>query len=293
MLPALKFQNRLKDLKTSMGFNGFFVKQLLVFFLMLSLIFPSMSLAEESQGPGYSAFQQGLQLREQGSLVESQRRFTEAVRAEPDNYLYHFELGNVLSARYDSWSHIPNHAKAQQLLEHAGQEYEQAVLFKPDFVAAQFNLGIIRKRQGKYEKAREHFKEVLEIEPNSSQAWLQIGNTYEEQGFFDEAEDAYRQAKQMDYSDSNIQNALEDLDEHRAIDQQNSRQEYAMNMNNRMQQLNQGLYQESEGALSPYDTSGQNMQAQSAGMTQALPYLASMLVNKFMTNRKGDQVEEE
>ena len=68
------------------------------------------------------------------------------------------------------------------------------------------------------ERAREELKKAIRLcDPKEdayliSSAWLQIGSVYEEQGFFEEAKEAYLQAREFDYGNENIQEALRSVD---------------------------------------------------------------------------------
>ncbi len=172
---------------------------------------------ESSEAPRY--FEEGIQLRDKGSLEDAENRFKKALDLEPANTQYHFELANLYAMRYDSLSASQKRERSEHLLGAAARELEQAAMLEPNFIAAHFNLGVIYKRLSRFEEARVSFREILRLDPRHVPSQMQIGSVYEEQGFYDEAEDAYRQAKKMDYRNSDIDLAIEDLKERRETEQ--------------------------------------------------------------------------
>ncbi len=255
--------------------------------LILSLLFfPVPSLYAEI-GSGSKAFEHGLALKEQGALLEAEVAFLEALRFEPANGDYHFELANVYAARYDRMRKKDD-PKGAELMNRAERALEQAVMYRPDFLIAHYNLGIIYKQQGLFEDARESFRRVLKLDPNQVQAQIQIGATYEEQGFFDEARDEYLKARDMNVSDREIPSLLADLDEHEQWAAQRAKA--------------QGSGASSVGAPKNYPAGRDNSAGyfqdspnNAQGTNQALPYLASMLAQQFMSRvtHRGESDDEE
>lgn len=161
------------------------------------------------------AFHHALQLKEAGQLADAEHELKQLLQFNPTDADAHFELGNLYSMQYDNLS--PKALSAPEKLSAAGREFLQASMLREDFLPAQFNLGIVLKRQERYAEARQVFKKILEKNPDQIDALLQIGETYERQGFFDEAEDAYREARQRNYSRPDVQDALDDLARHRQV----------------------------------------------------------------------------
>lgn len=193
--------------------SDIFIFHLLV---CLSLIFlPGISAAGQLN-PGRPSFEEALQFKNSGQFLEAEKKLKEALQFEPANPDYHFELANVYAARFDLLRKTRAREKAEEMLNLASDQLNQTVMLKPDHAAAHYNLGVLYKRGRRYEEAREEFKKVLSIDPNSVNAVMQIGAVYEEQGFFDEARDYYRKAKEINYGNTDIDAALEDLKEHEA-----------------------------------------------------------------------------
>jgi Tfp pilus assembly protein PilF len=158
-------------------------------------------------------------------------------------------------------------------------ELEQAAMLRSDFLAARFNLGVVYKRAGEYEKARQELQEVLKLNPNSADAWMQIGATYEEQGFFDDAQDAYKKARDLDYTNPDIQTVMADLEERKQVyhEKESMRNAYSSQMLSAANNAN--LFGQ------PAGNSYRNQQNNSSA--QAIPYLTSMLAQQFMSKIRG------
>lgn len=250
------------------------------FFILISVFFFSSPLFAESilSHPGENHFQSGVTAMNEGALDEAEQEFEEALLREPMNSEYRFELANLYAMRHDEFLEIKDEEGALEKLQSSASQLEQAVMAKPDFVAAQFNLGVVYKRLGKYEAARRQFKKVLEIDPTQGQATLQIGATYEEQGFYDEAETIYHELLEKYPNHAALQEALQGLAQRR---EQARRSEMA-ERGAHMSALNSGLSALSRGssATDPYGYQNQNSNAQGA-----LPYLGSWALQQFMKRK--------
>ena len=148
---------------------------------------------------------------QEGTLDESEEQFKEAIQLEPMNSEYRFELANLYAMRHDELWNMKDGAGALEKLKASKRELEQAVMTKPDFLPAHFNLGVVYKKLAQYENARAQFKEVLKLDLSQTPAMLQIGATYEEQGFYDEAQTIYQDLIERYPGHSEFQNALREL----------------------------------------------------------------------------------
>lgn len=233
-----------------------------------------------TSGSARQAFEQGLISKEAGRLDESERYFKKAVEEEPSNADYHFELANVFALQRDSALHDRDALRAQESLASAARALEQTVMIRPDFLAAHFNLGVVYKKQQKYEEARQEFKKGMELVPPGQPVTpflMQIASIYEDQGFYDDAESLYNEAMEKDYGNTEIRNALETLGERRQASILRERQ----TQGSRLQNLAAAgsRYGSNSGLL-------QNGQQQAPGLGQFVPALGSWLVQQMM-NRKG------
>ncbi len=225
------------------------------------------------------AFDQGLEYKNLGKYAEAERFFLQAIELAPQEPDYHFELAGTYAMHYDASLGRGPDPIMDKLLQGAERELEQTVMLKPEFTAAHFNLGVVLKRAGKYEKAREAFRKVIELEPNRPAPWLQIGEIYEAQGFFDEAESAYRTAQEKDYYNPDIKAALDDLAINREQAAVRARQSAGSGMLNPWREgFHPPSYSEQATAQPGAADPNQNV-------TQALPYLGTMLMQEFMRRR--------
>ncbi len=254
----------------------------LIFHLSL-LILPANAAFDE--GAAREAFEQGLVSKNAGRLDESERHFKKAVEEEPSNADYHFELANIFALERDAALRGRDALRAKESLASAARALEQTVMIRPDFLAAHFNLGVVYKKQQKYEEARNEFKKGMELVPPSQPVTpflMQIASIYEDQGFYDDAESVYNDAMEKDYGNTEIRNALETLGERRQTALLRERQEQGSRLQNHWKDL--------AAAGSQYGNSGgllQNGQPQQPGLGQFVPALGAWLVQQMM-NRKGN-----
>lgn len=235
-------------------------------------------------GAGQAAFESGKQFQAQGEWASAERAFVKAIAAEPSNSDYHLELAMVYAIQYDTVRNSPEYKTL--LLERAARELEQAVMFRPQFTMAHYNLGVIYKKQGKFEDARKQFRRVLELDPAAVKAQLEIGLIYEEQGFFDDARDAYDKAREMSYFDPDVKAALEDLEAHKADDRNRAPTNLGMNPFDRLQGEGDSANYETARAAAEGRQSGYQSDANAQSM---LPMLGKVLVQEFMKRRGQSQ----
>ena len=257
-----------------------------LFFLFLVFSVPSAYSADNTSAR--AAFEEGLRLKTEGNLLEAERRIKEALQLEPGEPNYHFELANVYAMRYDSLKNSRADDPTRQALEAAGRELEQALMLAPDFTAARFNLGVVRKRQGKFEEARGEFKRILETDPNQIQALMQTGYTYEEQGFFDEAESYYRQALEKDVTNPGIRAALDDL-ERRRQEKGDRHEVQSMPVPFFGGRFRNGFPYSPYSQAAQYEAGRQTERSQTQGLQQAIPYLGAWLIQEFMKRKANSE----
>ncbi len=262
--------------------------------LFLSLVLMPLSFsaafAEDQNGSAQTLFAQAQQLRNEGRFAEAEDALLQALQEEPSNPDYHFELSNIYAALYDTWQTRPNARQAMELLNRSQRELEQVLVFQPDHLAARFNLGVVYKRQGRYEAAREEFRRVLELSPDLAAAWYQIGSTYQDQGFWDEAEDAYLKARDLSYDPYAINDALEELRRARVAAEQSSERPSGFGG-----MMGGGGYPSNSNSLDPfgrptsvYDSvSGQANQNPNA--SSMFPSLAAMMIQQVLSRGPRDE----
>ena len=251
-----------------------------IIFLIPLFFIPSLLFSATNDPAAQKYFQDGLVLKDQNKLADSEQQFKKALEIDPSNPDYHFELANIYAMEHDVYFSSKESLKSQSMLDAASRELEQAVMVKPDFVMALYNLGVVYKRTKKFERAREQFRKVLELQPNHVNAQIQIGLVYEEQGFFEDAEDAYRKAREIEPTSPDIPVLMGNLKQHSlAFKQRTAAESDAANQGRMMQ--------------SPFDYAKTNLnqsdQQNQGSINQALPYLGQWLASEFLKGRSSDQ----
>jgi tetratricopeptide (TPR) repeat protein len=104
--------------------------------------------------------------------------------ANPDNYRYHFELGNL-------------YADTQKISD-AMLSYREALRLNSKYVEAMVNLGSLLSDASKYDEAIEQFEEALRIDPEDCKARSNLGNAYYAEERYPDAMFEYLRAVELD-----------------------------------------------------------------------------------------------
>jgi tetratricopeptide (TPR) repeat protein len=107
-----------------------------------------------------------------------------SLKALPDNYTSHYNLGNIHMKRGD-------HEKALD-------SYQRAIKLRPDFVPPYVNVAFVYNAAGENEKAEASFRKALALDPNSPVIHLNLGMLLGELDRLEEAEQAFRGALKAD-----------------------------------------------------------------------------------------------
>ncbi len=258
--------------------------QKIIFTFLFFVSLTPLAYADLSAGPGNESFQKAMAAMAEGSSDDAEEYFKRAIDAEPMNPEYRFERASLYAQQRDESENLGDILGSDRKMQQAADDLEQAVMVKPDFLAARFNLGVVYKKLGKYEEARKEFKEVLRLDSTQASARMQIAATYEAQGFYDEAESIYKEIRE-DYPQSpEILDSLNGLEENRLRDSQQESQERGMRMN----ALSGGLSSLSQGGQM-YGGNGGYQQQASGGMGQAIPYLGQWALQQFMKRKTTQQ----
>jgi tetratricopeptide (TPR) repeat protein len=110
-----------------------------------------------------------------------------ALERNPDAWLAHNNLGDVLLARGERAAAIAHFQRALQLY--------------PDYAEAEYNLGLAEAGAGQLEAAAGHYAASLRLEPRNGDARNNLGNAYLRLGRTPEAVDQYAEAVRLDPSD--------------------------------------------------------------------------------------------
>lgn len=240
--------------------------------LSVTTPFPFPAAFAEESSPHNEVFQKALQLRDEGNFQDAELEFKRAMELEPDNPSYRFELANLYAIRHDDALSTNDDGLASAYLSSSASELQQALMIQPDFWSARFNLGVVYKKQGKYEAARVEFKKVLQQNPEVLAALMQIGQTYAAQGFYDEAESIYEDARDRGVPDPEIALAMQELDQGRYQEHRQNQSEMGRSLNGLSQKLNSNYL----NSANPNN---------SAGTGQAIGGLGSVLMQQFMQGR--------
>ena len=157
---------------------------------------------------------------------------TRAIDIDPDQALFHCNLGNVLTSSGDLKRAIASYGKAVDLnpelveanynlgnalyqerkLDKAVFFLRKTVILNPDLPEAHNNLGIALHKSGRLDEAMECFEAALQQKPDSPDVYINFGRVLEEQNKPDQAIQQYKNAlvRKPDYAEAyfNIGNVL-------------------------------------------------------------------------------------
>jgi tetratricopeptide (TPR) repeat protein len=150
-------------------------------------------------------------------LISMERKLKSMIEKDPGNADLHYRLSSVCVALFDR-TRKQKGRQSQDWLLISRDSLERVLMIRPKDKVAHYNLGVVYKRLGEMERAREELKKAIRLcDPQQDAylictSWLQIGSVYEEQGFFDDAKEAYLQAREFDYENGDIQEAIRTVD---------------------------------------------------------------------------------
>lgn len=135
--------------------------------------------------------------QEVGRHADALRAFAEAVRLQPDEYMYQHNLGVAL-ANAGRW-------------EEAIQHYQRSLRFAPDQPRIHNNLAVALGRAGRQDQALRHYAEAERLAPSEPQYAFNHGVELARSGRSEAAIERYRRALQLrpDYADAHANLAAE------------------------------------------------------------------------------------
>ncbi|MFH1801108.1 MAG: tetratricopeptide repeat protein [Candidatus Omnitrophota bacterium] len=210
-------------------------------------------------------------------LIDMEREFKTKLGLEPGNADLYYRLSTVYATLFDR----TRTQKGKQYLEwlvKSRDALEKVLMIRPEDKIAHYNLGVVYKRLGQMERAREELRKAIRLcDPGADvyllcASWLQIGAVYEEQGFLEEAKEAYLKARELDYGNPDIQEAIRNVDARRKAPQEGGGSPFGMPSTGNS--LSRDPQTAAAMGLDPY-AQGQG------GVAQALPALGQMLMQKF------------
>lgn len=218
-------------------------------------------------------------------LVGMERELKGRLEKDPGNADLHYRLSAVYATLFDR-TRTQKGKQSQEWIVKSRDALEKVLMIRPEDKVAHYNLGVVYKRLGQMERAREELKKAIRLcDPQEdayliSASWLQIGSVYEEQGFFDEAKESYFKAREFDYGNENIQEAIRAVDAKRkAPESGGGSSPFGMSSMENSLPMNPQT-----AAAMGQDPMAQNQ----AGIAQALPAIGQMLMQKFKGGNSGD-----
>lgn len=106
------------------------------------------------------------------------------LRARPDDYASHYNLGN-----YHAAAGAPTAAIAA---------YQKAIRLRPDYLASHVNIAFAYNALGRNSEAEASFRKALAIDPNSTPARINLAMLLAEQGQLENAKTQFEKVAQID-----------------------------------------------------------------------------------------------
>jgi len=111
--------------------------------------------------------------RQCGMYANAETLWRTTLARNPNSYLAHNNLGNILF----------RNGRMDEAMEH----YQKALAIHPQYDLAHNNLGLVLFRKGRVDEAVEHYQKAVEIQPQYVEAHDNLGNAFVQQGRVDEA----------------------------------------------------------------------------------------------------------
>lgn len=194
-----------------------FCLALLSFFLTLPVVYAHSDAEDEDRTTLQDPGSEDLSRKSDGELFAIEQELQKEIGKDPGNPDLYKHLASVYATLFDrtrkqkgQWS--------TEWLTRSHDSLEKVLMIRPEDKVAHYNLGVVCKRLGQMEAAREELKKAIRLcDPVQdayliSACWLQVGSVYEEQGFFEDAKECYLKAREFDYGNQDIQEAISAVD---------------------------------------------------------------------------------
>ena len=274
----LRFSRPVPDLP---GITRFFYLGLLLLFLSL---IPSAGFASPSSNNDENRTDiipetgEDLSQVADGELFIMEREIQQDLAKDPGNAELHKQLSTVYATLFDRTRNQKG-PWSTEWLTRSRDSLEKVLMIHPEDKVAHYNLGVVYKRLGEMERAREELKKAIRLSDPAEDAyllsacWLQIGSVYEEQGFFEDSKECYVKAREFDYENPDIQEAIHAVEAKRK-ESGNGGGYSSMGMPSTGNAFSSNPQTAAAMGMDP------NAQNQS-GIAQALPALGQALMQKF------------
>lgn len=134
--------------------------------------------------------------------------YKEAIKLEPENPYYYFELGRSYTAAADLFASIAGsdkevQAKAVDYLNKAEEAFNKSIELKPDYAPALYQQALVYDQKGNVAGAITKMKATQDQYPNDVGLAFQLGLLYYKQNSFDQARAQFERAINLDQNYSN------------------------------------------------------------------------------------------
>ncbi len=136
----------------------------------------------------------GLTWQHSRRYADAETLYRTTIAENPDCWLAHNNLGNVLAGRGQ--------------FDDAIAEYQKVLQINPNDADAHGNLGSVLAGRGQFDDAIAEYQKVLQINPNDFKAHYNLGNALAGRGQFDDAIAEYQKVLQINPNDCNAHNNL-------------------------------------------------------------------------------------
>ena len=118
-----------------------------------------------------------------GIFINSKTLWTYTVRHNPEAWPAHNNLGSIL--------------EGEGRISEATEQYEEALILKPDYVEAHNNMGNVLLRTGRMTKAMDQYEQALRINPDYARAHNNLGALLLQTNRLPEAMEQFEQALKL------------------------------------------------------------------------------------------------
>ena len=125
-----------------------------------------------------------LEKKYQASVKSATGELLDSLRARPDDYASHYNLGNIQMQRGE-------HGKALA-------SFQRAIKLRSDFVPPYVNMAFVHNAMGDNDKAEASFRKAISLEPKNAVVHLNLGMLLGEMKRPEDAEIAFRNALKAD-----------------------------------------------------------------------------------------------
>ena len=122
--------------------------------------------------------------KERAAVEKAQQEYVESLRARPDQWSAHYNLGNFLNSQGESAAAL--------------KEYETASRYEPNSAVPLVNASLLYAQSGDLAKARTALEKALRLDPNNALAHFNLGLLLAEQQDLPAAETHFRAALKDD-----------------------------------------------------------------------------------------------